>query len=90
MFISDETLCADEVDVKPIGYSERSSLKRKAILRRLWKEYPMAERICLVERGGSSISLAPGHMEVFYVMPKRGLWNRVVEVRVGQVLAAIS
>ena len=50
----------------------------------------MAERICLVERGGSRVSLAPGHMEVFYVMPKRGLWNRVVEVRVGQVLAAIS
>ena len=90
MFIADETMCADEVDVVPIGYSLRSSAARKKTLRELWQMYPMAERICLVERGGPQVSLFPGPMELFYIMPKRGLWNRKVEVRIGVVLAAIS
>ena len=90
MFIADETLCAEEVDTVEIGYSKKSAARRRGILRRLWEEYPLAERICLVERGGPSVSFKPGPMELFYVMPKRGLYNRLVEVRVGEVLDAVS
>ena len=90
MFIAGETLCAEEVDTVEVGYSEKSAAHRRATLRRLWEEYPLAERICLVERGGPSVSFKPGPMELFYVMPKRGLYNRLVEVRVGEVLEAVS
>ena len=90
MFIAGETLCAEEVDIVEVGYSEKSTAYRRATLRRLWEEYPLAERICLVERGGPSVSFKPGPMELFYVMPKRGLYNRLVEVRVGEVLEAVS
>ena len=90
MIIVAETVSLDEVELKEVGYSVCSTAHRRKTLRKLWEKYPMAARICLVERGETTDSLWPGAMEVYYVMPKRGLYNRKVEIRVGTVLEAVS
>ena len=90
MFISEITTSAEEVQTGTFGYSPMSHTRRKAILGLLWERYPLAERICLIERGGPRQKLQPGPMEVLYIMPKRGLYNRRVEVRVGLILEVVS
>ena len=76
MFISEVTSSAEEVETGQFGYSPVSQGKRRSTLRKLWKRWPSARRICLVELGGPRQVLHPAEGEVLYFMPRAGLYNR--------------